>query len=133
MVIMKRDVSAALQGEVKRYAGNGRKFGYPTANINVPTPLADGVYFGFASLGDYEHQPALIFIGTPITVGDTVRRVEAHLLDIADIDYYGQQLALEAEYFHRPNQKLDSIDALLDIMKQDEAAARSWFAAKELA
>jgi len=120
-----------LEGITQPFQGNGRTFGYPTANIAAETALTDGVYFGFADLADYKHRPALIFVGIPVTVGDTERRVEAHLLDIADVDYYGQPLQLQVEYFHRANQKLDGIDALLAIMKQDEAAARHWFAVKE--
>jgi len=117
-----------LRGTATRYKGNGRKLGYPTANIDVPTDLEDGVYFGFGNLADYTHQPALIFIGTPTTVGDTERRVEAHLLDIEDKDYYGLPLTLDIREFHRPNKTFSSIDKLLIIMKNDEAAARQWFA-----
>lgn len=117
-----------LRGEVAHYAGNGRKFGYPTANIASETKLPDGVYFGFADLAEYTHHPALIFIGTPTTVGDTERRVEAHLLDIADIDYYGQQLGLSIGVFHRGNKTFDSTDELLEAMKNDEMAGRAWFA-----
>jgi riboflavin kinase/FMN adenylyltransferase len=116
-----------LRGKVTPYAGNGRKFGYPTANIASDTNLDDGVYFGFASLAQYKNHPALIFIGTPETVGDTERRVEAHVLDIEDVDYYGEILELQVAHFHRPNQKLNSIEALLQLMKDDEKVAREWF------
>ncbi len=119
-----------IKGIVARFAGNGRKLGYPTANLKADTKLADGVYFGTANMGSYVNQPALIFIGTPTTVGDTDRRVEAHLLDIADQDYYGQKLELTIQHFHRANQKFDSIDQLLVAMKSDEAAAREWFKAR---
>jgi FAD synthase len=116
-----------LAGEVKRYAGHGREFGYPTANIATETDLSDGVYFGRADLDGYKQHPALIFIGTPTTVGDTIRRVEAHLLDIADHDYYGQQLVLEVLHFRRPNVTFGSVKELLVAMKDDEAAGRAWF------
>lgn len=116
-----------IQGVVKKYKGNGRKLGYPTANIDVKTDLQDGVYFGFADLAGYKHSPALIFIGTPTTVGDTDRRVEAHLLDIADKDYYGLPISLEVHEFHRANQTFDSIDELMKYMHDDEAKARAWF------
>ena len=90
-----------IVGVVERFAGNGRKLGYPTANLNYDTKLPDGVYFGYANLGVLKDKPALIFIGTPTTVGDTVRRVEAFLLDIDDIDYYGENMTLDVRYFHR--------------------------------
>jgi riboflavin kinase/FMN adenylyltransferase len=116
-----------LQGNVKHFAGNGRKLGYPTANIDVQTDLEDGVYFGFAKLGQFEHWPCLIFIGTPTTVGDITRRVEAHLLDIPDIDYYNLQILLEVVYFYRKNETYSSVDDLLEVMKIDELTAREWF------
>lgn len=117
-----------LSGIVKKYTGNGRKLGYPTANIDAATDLTDGVYFGFASLAQHEHHPALIFIGVPVTVGDTERRVEVHLLDIDDKDYYNLPLKVEVKHFHRPNQKLSSVDELLVLMANDEKVARAWFA-----
>lgn len=115
-----------LQGVTRRYQGNGRKLGYPTANIDAETSLTDGVYFGYATLGDYQKQPAMIFVGTPVTVGDTERRVEAYLLDIPDADYYGQNLSLDIQLFHRPNKKFDSLDELIAAIDQDEAAMRAW-------
>jgi FAD synthase len=116
-----------VQGIVTAFKGNGRKFGYPTANLTTTVALADGVYFGFADLDIYAHHQAMIFIGTPVTVGDTQRRVEAYLLDIADQDYYGQSLNLQVCKFHRPNQMFDSVDELLVAMKADEIHARQWF------
>jgi riboflavin kinase / FMN adenylyltransferase len=127
---MTNELPASLQGTTKHYKGNGRKLGYPTANIDVPTDLPDGVYFGFASLGAFKKLPALIFIGTPVTVGDTERRVEAHVPGIPDIDYYDQQLVLAIQHFHRANQKFDSIEALLVVMKDDETALREWLSHK---
>jgi riboflavin kinase/FMN adenylyltransferase len=125
---MSNALPAKLRGTVRHFKGNGRKLGYPTANIDANTNLADGVYFGFADLEQYTHQPALVFIGTPTTVGDTGRRVETHLLDIADVDYYGHDITLDVQFFHRSNLTFDSIDELLVAMKNDETTARAWFA-----
>lgn len=115
-----------LSGVVKRYKGNGRKLGYPTANISTPTTLADGVYFGHASLVGYKGQAAIIFIGTPTTVGDSERRVEAHLLGVPDRDYYGETLTLVIEKFHRLNQTFANVQELVAAMKADEVAGRNW-------
>jgi riboflavin kinase/FMN adenylyltransferase len=115
-----------LSGVVTRYKGNGRQLGYPTANISSNTDLQDGVYFGYADLADYTNQPALIFIGVPTTMGDTVRRVEAYLLDIPDQDYYGQIITIRIQYFHRHNKTFETLEALIVAMHADEAAARDW-------
>lgn len=119
-----------MTGLVTPFKGNGRQLGYPTANLTVETDMADGVYFGFADLAAWQGQPAVIFIGTPTTMGDTVRRVEAHLLDIPDQDYYGRELRLSLAYYHRPNQTFATVDQLLAVIKDDESIARQWFAAR---
>jgi FAD synthase len=118
-----------LQGIVTRFKGDGRRLGYPTANLKIKTGLSDGVYFGFADLGDWTAQPTIIFIGTPTTMGETDRRVEAHLLDIPDRDYYDQNLRLEIKSFYRANKTFDNVEQLLEAMRGDEAEARRWFAA----
>ena len=114
-------------GKTKPYKGNGRKLGYPTANIDVATDLKDGVYFGYADLARFKNHPALIFIGAPTTMGDKERRVEAHLLDIPDADYYDRKIQLNIMHFHRPNQHFVSVEELKEAMQADEAAARKWF------
>lgn len=116
-----------IQGIITRFKGDGRRLGYPTANLTVATDLADGIYFGFADLAAWKHQPAMIFVGTPTTMGEADRRVEAYLLDIPDQDYYGQTLALRIEHLHRPNQTFANIDELKKVMKDDELQARRWF------
>ncbi|HXE10364.1 MAG TPA: riboflavin kinase [Verrucomicrobiae bacterium] len=122
-----KDKPVSLQGTVIRFAGNGRKLGYPTANLAIKTGARDGVYFGFADLVGFTDHPSVIFVGIPTTMGDRRRRVEAHLLDIPDEDYYDQPLTLRLEHYHRPNQTFDSREELINIMQADEAAARQWF------
>src|SRR5579884_2695414 len=118
---------AKLSGQVERFKGNGRKLGYPTANIRTETGLEDGVYFGFADLAGWQDHPAVIFIGTPTTVGDSERRVEAYLLDIPDQDYYDLPLKLLIEHYHRPNQRFKDVSELQNAMNNDEEIARDWF------
>lgn len=117
---------ATIEGEVKQFNGKGRQLGYPTANLMTDTDLDDGVYFGHADLIGYKNQPALIFVGVPTTMGDTERRVEVHLLDIPDEDYYEENLTATLEYYHRPNETFANAEELLVVMKDDEAKARVW-------
>jgi len=121
------DLPQSLAGVVTPFKGDGRRLNYPTANLDIVTDLADGVYFGLADLDVYREHPAVIFIGTPTTLGQATRRVEAHLLDIPDRDYYGQPMSLSIRYFHRANQTFDDVDSLLQQMQADETAARTWF------
>jgi riboflavin kinase/FMN adenylyltransferase len=122
----------SLAGKVIKFNGLGRQLGYPTANISVATNLEEGVYFGLAELAEYKDQPSLIFIGAPITFNDSRHRVEAHLLDVEDQDYYGQTLKVSIMYFHRANQKFKDGQELMDAMKADEETARAWFKTKGL-
>jgi len=115
-----------LKGTVTRFQGDGRKLGYPTANIIAPTDLEDGIYFGYADLADYTHHLALIFIGTPTTLPQNRRRVEAHLLDIPDQDYYDLPLHLSVEHFYRTSQHFTNLTDLKAALATDEAAARAW-------
>jgi len=122
-----------LGGMVTEFKGNGRKLGYPTANFTIGTDARDGVYFGFADLAEFERHPALIFIGVPTTLGDTERRVEVHLLDIPDKDYYGLPVSASLEHYHRGNKTFADVDALVEVMKADETAARQWFERRTIA
>lgn len=127
---MKDSLPITLRGTVTRFKGNGRKLGYPTANITTETGAKDGVYFGFAGMAGFTRHPSLIFIGVPTTLGDTGRRAEVHLLDIPDKDYYGEPLEATLTHYHRANQTFNDVDELLKVMKTDEMAAREWFGNK---
>lgn len=124
---MRPEFPQTLTGTVVRFKGNGRKLGYPTANLKTATDLADGVYFGYADLAGFIRHPALIFIGTPTTLGDTERRLEVYLLDIPDQDYYDQELLVNIHYYHRPNETFPGIEELLVVMRNDETEAWGWF------
>lgn len=126
---METRLPLTLTGTVTRFKGNGRRLGYPTANITTDTAAKDGVYFGYADLKEFKNHPSLIFVGTPTTMGDTDRRVEAYLLDIPDIDHYGEALRVRLEEYHRGNRTFESADELQSVMKNDEQTARQWFAA----
>jgi riboflavin kinase/FMN adenylyltransferase len=119
-----------LRGKVIPYKGNGRKLGYPTANLNADTDLKDGVYFGFANLGEFHDQPAIVFVGVPLSVNDTGRHVEAHLLDIPDQDYYGQDLTVTVGHFHRENRAFANLEELMVTIREDVSTARHWFTKK---
>lgn len=124
---MDAKLPVVLNGTVTPYKGNGRKLGYPTANLDVRTDARDGVYFGFADLAGFSHHPSLVFVGVPTTMGDTERRVEAHLLDIPDVDYYDLPLSVSLDKYHRANRTFDSTGELMEVMRADETEAREWF------
>ena len=120
-----------LNGTTIKYSGNGRKLGYPTANFAVNSDVADGVYISFSTLNfsklKGQKLPSMTFIGVPTTVGDTPRRVEVHLFDIADMDYYDCEIETELIHKIRDNKTFNSVDELLGVMKTDERIAREYF------
>jgi riboflavin kinase/FMN adenylyltransferase len=122
-----------VTGIAKPNKGNGRKFGYPTANISCPTDLEEGVFIGFSTIKfneiKYDTMPSIIFIGNPETLNESGKRLETHILDIPDEDLYGAQVTVELAEKIRINRKFDSIEELIDQMRLDETYAREYFGA----
>lgn len=76
---------------VIRGGGRGRGLGCPTANLDLTCEaisLPDGVYAARSTLGERVYVAALV-------VDRRFGKVEAHLLDFADRDLYGETLAVE--------------------------------------
>jgi riboflavin kinase/FMN adenylyltransferase len=115
-----------VSGPVVRGDARGRDLGYPTANVAVAGGIAvpaDGVYAGWLVRADGSRWPAAVSIGTNPTFDGTERRVEAYLLD-ADVDLYGEQVAVEFGERVRDMRRFDTVDELLAQMAQDVADVR---------
>jgi riboflavin kinase/FMN adenylyltransferase len=114
-------------GVVVRGDGRGRGLGYPTANLAPIEPLLtppEGVYACWAHLGA-EAYPAAVSVGAPPMFAHARGRIEAYLIGLPDHDLYGRMLTLRFLQRLRPQQKFESIDALLQQMQQDtEQAAK---------
>jgi riboflavin kinase/FMN adenylyltransferase len=115
-----------LRGIVARGDGRGRTIGVPTANLEVGSQIAipaNGVYavWGATDGGEW---PAVVNIGVRPTFGQTVRVVEAHLLDFNG-DIYGQELAVAFITRLRDEQRFASVDDLVSQIEDDIAVARS--------
>jgi len=118
----------SITGIVKPHKGNGRKFGYPTANIDVSTDVEEGVYAGFTTIKftklKYENMPSFIFVGRAETLGETDLRLESHIFDVEDKDLYGAEMTVQLIEKIRDNKRYDSIDELLEQMHKDEIQVR---------
>ena len=112
-----------LEGEVVRGDGRGRELGMPTANI-VPDPRfvvpGHGVYAAWA-----HGHPAAVNVGVRPTF-DSGRGllVESYLLDF-DGDLYGQTLRVAFVERMRGERRFDSVDALVEQMRQDVQEVRA--------
>jgi len=121
----------SIRGKVVEGEQNGRKFGFPTANIDLNSDLKllppDGVYIVQTKLEDGRQINGLLSIGTNPTIGENnVRTLEVYLLDFNE-DLYGTILDVSFLHYIRPTLKFDSIEELINQMKDDETYSRAYF------
>ena len=110
-----------FSGTVKKGSDRGKSLGFPTANINPPQDLEDGLYVGLAN--DY---PSLIFVGANVTFGESDRRAEIYLLDFNE-NIYGHEIEIETIKKLREPIKFKSAEELVEQMQADEKVAREFF------
>ncbi|PTU54375.1 riboflavin kinase / FMN adenylyltransferase [Cellulosimicrobium cellulans] len=132
--------SHRVRGTVVHGDARGRELGFPTANLGSISGMvpADGVYAGWLERpqlagADPRHAdvrlPAAISIGTNPTFDGVERRVEAYVLDRADLDLYDEDVVLELVERLRPTLRFDGIEPLVAQMHDDVARAREILAA----
>jgi riboflavin kinase/FMN adenylyltransferase len=122
----------SVRGIVVRGEGRGHGLGFPTANLRVaerdkliPPPgiyavravLRGGTFRGALHLG-----PRPTFKGSPPTI-------ELHILDF-DRDIYGEEVRVDFVEYLREIRPFATVEALIDQMRDDVAAARSAIDAK---
>lgn len=110
-----------VRGKVINGSGRGKKLGFPTANLDIPANMEEGIY-----LGEAGGQPALVFVGAAKTFGEKDKKVEVHILDFED-DLYGREMEVRTIKKIRENQRFQSEEELVEQMKKDEAVAREYF------
>lgn len=115
-----------LHGKVVHGKKNGRKIGYPTANIDTGNPNklipANGVYVVRVEV-DGQKLGGMLSVGTNPTFEGTEQTVEVHIFDM-NSDIYGKDIAVTFIASIREEKKYDSVDALVEQMKEDERISR---------
>lgn len=122
----------AFSGTVVRGDGRGRTLGFPTANLQVAggaTKLLprEGIYAVRTELDGQAHDGVLHLGGRPTFPGAT-ETVELYLFDF-DREIYGEEVRVELCAHIRDIHAFESVDALVEEMHEDCAAARRIFAA----
>lgn len=114
-------------GRVVRGAGRGSQLGFPTANLGeVKTILPkEGIYAGAVPLGGRMY-PAAISLGGNPTFAESQPKFEVYIIDFAG-NLYGQWLEVDFVGYLREIRKYDSVEALIEQMNRDVAAARAAF------
>ncbi|MHC4620339.1 MAG: bifunctional riboflavin kinase/FAD synthetase [Planctomycetota bacterium] len=125
-----------LIGPVIPGHGKGKHLGFPTANLGPTRQIipAEGVYAGFADIGDTEENvcktrntiPAALSIGrAPTLASDRPQLVEAHLLIENVPDLVGKFLAADFIQRLRPQHKFGNENQLAAQIKKDCKTARN--------
>ena len=116
----------ALTGTVRPGRGEGRDFGFATANLEVaPIMMAigEGVYACYAVV-DGQRYKAAVNVGVPATFADaSTANIEVHLLDF-NRDIYGDAIEVEFVEWLRPMRVFDSLDELIATVQGNIAWVR---------
>ena len=121
--LMSRDF--AIEGIVQAGDRRGRELGYPTANMvlgDYQRPRY-GIYAVRVTLEDGTEHPGVASLGVRPTFDPPTELLETHLLDF-DGDLYQRRIEVALHAFIREERKFETVDALVEEMKRDEAAAR---------
>jgi len=116
-----------LSGRVVHNLQNGRKIGFPTANI-LPDPMRaipkEGVYVTECIVPEGRFF-AITNVGKNPTVNGKKQSIESHLLDYAG-DLYGQEIAVNFHCRIRDEQRFDGLSALQEQLGRDQEFAREY-------
>lgn len=115
----------AIKGVVIHGDKNGRKLGYPTANIDIDHYLRPkyGIYAVKGRLPDGRIVNGAANLGIRPTFDPPKELLEPFFFDFAE-DLYGQVIEVELHHFLRGEVKFDGLDALMVQMKKDCAKAK---------
>ena len=122
-----------VRGVAEHGRAVGRTYGFPTANLRLPSgkfPLKEGVYAARARLERGEEYPAIVNFGPCPTFGVEARKTEAHLVGFQG-DLYGEEVTLFPVRLLRPVRKFQSKEALEKQLEADRTAALGLVGAKE--
>ena len=116
----------AIRGIVEHGDKNGRKLGYPTANLSVENYLRPqyGVYAVTGTiLSSGQQLKGAANIGIRPQFTPPKELLEPYFFDFSG-DLYGQEIEVAFHHFLRPEAKFDGLDALMEQMDKDCARAR---------
>ncbi|HET9459981.1 MAG TPA: bifunctional riboflavin kinase/FMN adenylyltransferase, partial [Sphingomicrobium sp.] len=115
----------AVEAEVERGDGRGHELGYPTANVTLGDYQrpAYGIYAVRVRLDDGNEHCGVASFGIRPMFEPPQELLEAHLFDWEG-DLYGRRIETDLVAWIRAEAKFESIDALVERMREDEAEAR---------
>lgn len=121
----------SLAGEVVEGYRVGRTLGFPTANLRVSDPdkliPAEGVYAVRVLLEGQTYGGMLCIGNRPTLDNGTNVSIEVHIFQFSGNAYH-LPMRIEFVAYMRPEQRFDSLDALVEQLRKDEQAARQTLA-----
>lgn len=119
-----------LDGTVVSGYQVGRKIGFPTANLRVDDPdklvPIDGVY-AVRVIFDGKTHNGMLSIGNRPTIGNGPERsIEVNIFDFHS-DIYDKFIRLSFVHYLRPQLKFDTIDELVEQIRQDRSDIETLF------
>ncbi len=116
----------AVEGTVQHGDKNGRKLGFPTANIDMGNYLRPryGIYAVRGLLPNGRVVDGAANLGVRPTFDPPKELLEPHFFDFKE-DLYDQVIEVEFHAFIRPEKKFDSMDELMKQMDRDCDTART--------
>ena len=112
-----------IVGKVEKGDQRGRLLGFPTANLSLKRLLVPkaGVYAALVTIissRNHETISGVASIGVRPTFGINPPNLEVYLFNFDD-NLYGEDISVELVNFIRPELKFESIELLIEQMKQD--------------
>jgi riboflavin kinase / FMN adenylyltransferase len=116
----------AIEGIVEHGDKRGRQLGYPTANLSLGKYLRPryGIYAVRGRLPDGEVLSGVANLGVRPTFDPPKELLEPYFIDWFG-ELYGQCIEVELVEHLRDERRFDSLEALKEQMRQDEARARA--------
>ena len=113
-----------LYGTVKKGFQEGRKLGFPTANLDLGNSgqiiPKDGVYAVWATVDGHSHRwPAMMDIGSRPTFGGSQLSLEVNIIGFHG-NLYDKQVKVQFVSRVRDNRKFDSTDSLAEQLRKDQ-------------
>lgn len=113
-----------LSGKVKKGFQEGRKLGFPTANLDLGDSglliPKDGVYAAWASVDGHSRRlPAMMDIGSRPTFGGSRLSLEVNIIGFHG-NLYGKRVKVQFVSRVRDNHKFDSAESLAEQLRKDQ-------------
>ncbi len=118
----------SISGRVVRGNGNGRKWGFATANVQmkIPKTALDGIFVVTVERREGSVRHGVASLGMRPTIGGTKKVLEVHLLDF-DQDLYGERIKVNFLNKLRDELKFSSIEKMCEQVRLDILRTRDFF------